>query len=246
VSQANMQAYLPYVQQLEDLVSVSLSVTNTSLPDAQIRFALDGQPSQQLRDLINLQDRRETGDFFTSSQLRNQTIGLISETLDSTSVIIDPACGVGDLLIACAQNLPCSQDISATVHTWGNQIRGFDIHPEFIRVAKVRLLLTAIRRGIPRGPVELPPLEEIFPHVKVGNGLGASGEINQASHIVLNPPYGTMQSPSNCNWTSGKVSMAAVFLAECLAHARQDTHLVAILPDVLRTGIMTPRIRTAV
>ena len=46
-----------------------------------------------------------------------------------------------------------------------------------------------------------------------------------------------MNAPIRCsNWTSGKVSAAAVFLEKYVTTLESRAHVVAILPEVLRTG----------
>jgi hypothetical protein len=54
--------------------------------------------------------------------------------------------------------------------------------------------------------------------------------------ILTNPPFSHTIAPSKCAWSEGKVSQAAVFVMKCLDHAGDGTRLIAILPDVLRTG----------
>jgi len=241
-----MEAFELYVSSLEDL---ALRVGSLASPDAvdeaHVAAALDGQPGERLRKLVTLPARRRSGAFFTGHVVADRAMGPYLATLSEGSIVCDPACGVADLLIACARHLPLQQDLVATVASWGEQLRGLDIHPEFIRAAKARLVLQAIALGVPLRGCRLPPLDQTFPHLKVGNaydGMTAAA----VSHIVLNPPYGKVPAPPDCAWGSGKVSQAALFLDRCLADAAVGTHIVAILPDVLRTGTLYSRWRAAV
>ena len=54
--------------------------------------------------------------------------------------------------------------------------------------------------------------------------------------IVVNPPFSYGVADERCAWASGRVSQAASFMDVCLRNATKGTHILAILPDVLRTG----------
>jgi hypothetical protein len=64
-----------------------------------------------------------------------------------------------------------------------------------------------------------------------------------ATQIVLNPPYGKVRAPEGCSWATGKVSQAAIFAERCVSAAAPGTRLVAILPDVRRSGSFYARWR---
>ncbi len=52
----------------------------------------------------------------------------------------------------------------------------------------------------------------------------------------MNPPYTMMEAPADAKWASGSVNSAAVFMETCLRRGKSGTRVVAILPDVLRSG----------
>src|SRR5438034_1046121 len=81
-----------------------------------------------------------------------------------------------------------------------------------VRDAKARLILLALSRGVPLGDTALPPLAETFPYLRVGDGFAETAIDQAMSHIVLNPPYAKVMAPTDCPWSSGKVSQAALFL----------------------------------
>lgn len=243
---ASMEAFEPYVLSLESLVLRAGSVAFMNAEDkGHIAAALNGQPSESLRKLVTLPARRSAGAFFTGQAVADRALEPYTPTLSDLSIVYDPACGAADLLLACARRLPLQHDLAATVARWGNQLRGLDVHPEFIRAAKARLVLLAIARGVPTGGPPLPPLAQTFPHLRVADALDEMAATS-ASHILLNPPYGKVPAPADCHWGSGKVSQAALFLDRCLADATTGTRVVAILPDVLRTGTLYSRWRAAV
>jgi hypothetical protein len=52
----------------------------------------------------------------------------------------------------------------------------------------------------------------------------------------MNPPFTVRPILEQFDWATGNVSMAAMFLSHCVQHADDGTHVVAVLPEVLRTG----------
>jgi len=108
--------------------------------------------------------------------------------------------------------------------------------PQFLRAAKIRLLLLALERGATHRGEQLPSQEDLFPLIQQNDGLVALEVIPPASAYVLNPPFGYMETPADCDWSSGRVSVAAVFVAKCVEVAPPGSKVIAILPDVLRSG----------
>lgn len=246
VSPELMAAYEPYVGSLEFLAGTLLEGRTLALEEKQIANLLDGHPGAKLRDLIPVTTRKASGAFFTGSSLASQALAPIAHTIGPESILFDPACGVGDLLVAAARCLPVESDLGATITSWGRQIGGTDIFPEFVRGAKARLILLASSMGISLDYPPSPNWAEAFPELAVGDGISAMVRSSSASHILLNPPYPKVPAPEPCAWGSGKVSQAAVFLEACLAATQPGARIVAILPDVLRTGSLYARWRAMV
>jgi len=139
-------------------------------------------------------------------------------------------------LLTCADFLPITSDLIETLHHWGNNLIGSDIQPEFINATKTRLSLLALLKGAVDNQTISKELNCAFPQIKQRNGLTDKEVFNKATHIVINPPFTMIETPQECSWTSGKVNSAAVFLEICVNNAQIGTNLVAILPDVLRSG----------
>jgi methylase of polypeptide subunit release factors len=231
-----MIEFRPYLDYLDSLIAEVANRSNYSAYAAHIDDVLDGQPARELRRFVPLDDLRAAGAFFTGSRLSKFALKTLLATLDSQSVILDPACGTGDLLIACATRLPKGNDLLSTLQSWGSQIIGRDLYPEFIHAAKARLTLAAIREGTSLGAHPLPQIQKTFASIKKLSGLTDYSAIEAATHIVLNPPYMMIEAPEDCAWASGKVNAAALFLEACVLHAQVGTRIAAILPDVLRSG----------
>ena len=230
-----MKAFDSYVAQLSLLADTSPGDRNTPWRQA-VDAALDGQPSDELRRLVPLSERRAAGAFFTGARLSSIVARSIAPTLDADSVVLDPACGAGDLLVACAARLSRTGDIPVT--DWGPRLVGRDLHKEFVQAAQIRLFLKSARLGLlgERQRRRTANAEKFFSSVQVGCGLGDRAAFRRATHIVLNPPFTPVVAPPHCSWGQGQINSAAMFLESCLAHATPGTRVVAILPDVLRGG----------
>ncbi len=231
-----MKTFEPYVQNLENLASKLLSLNLLNHQDhLMIESALNGQPSKALRSLVPVAELRQSGVFFTNRNLADRLVSLIIPEIKRGMVIYDPACGAGDLLLACARHLPISDDLGTTLSNWNYRLRGADLYQPFIRATKIRLLLLAIERGSRLHAPSLE-LEQLFPDIQVCNTLSSEEVILDNICVIINPPYTMVETPKTCTWTSGLVSQAALFLEKYVKDASPGTQIVAILPDVLRTG----------
>ncbi len=230
-----MRSFEVYTSKIEELAKTSLRSLESSAAK-EIVVALNGGPGSELRRLIPLEKRRQKGAFFTHSKLAKQAIRILSPKLSSSAVLLDPACGAGDLLIACTKYLAVASNLEDTLELWGTRLVGYDLDSRFVRLTKARLLLAAIARGLKKESKAHLILDLLFPRISVGDGLRLVEKTENISHVLLNPPYFVTETPKNSTWSSGKVSMAAIFVEKYLSHLAEGTEMIAILPDVLRTG----------
>ncbi|MBI3920227.1 MAG: N-6 DNA methylase [Armatimonadetes bacterium] len=243
-----MKAFEPYVKHLEDLADKTSAGSHWDDIGVRcaIEAALDGEPAEQLRCLVSLDQLRKSGAFFTGSSLARRAVKLLAGSLTEHSIVLDPACGAGDLLIAVASHLPTKQSLPETLACWGRQIVARDLHIEFTGAARIRLAFAALLQGDFANNAELPQLEDAFPLVGSGCGLADEQAIRMATHIVVNPPFTLTDAPKECLWASGKVSAAAIFLEACVLKSKPGTRIAAILPDVLRSGTRYRKWREAI
>ena len=227
--------FLEYVCLVEDFIGIATSM-DWSRFEAIAKRVLDGQTNEVIRKTMTLGTRKETGAFFTGTKLSDELVSTLIEPLDTTSRILDPACGTGDLLIACSRLLPVESSLLDTLQAWGHQLYGVDICPDFVRATKARLTLAAAIRVGAIDEVNKAVLSDAFPGVRLGDGLNVGGDLASMTHIVLNPPYGYTSAPKSVEWSEGRVSTAAVFLDYVLDSCNAGTNVAAILPDVLRCG----------
>ena len=154
--------------------------------------------------------------------------------------------GAGDLLIEVARHLPVDKDLTRTLGWWGDLLHGRDVEPDFVRLAKARLVLFAVSRGAVVNTHSSVELDEVLPGIQVGDGLDLLSSGWTGGHIAMNPPYTYAQAPDNVDWAQGRTSLAAIFLAASVQRTQPGTRLTAILPDVIRTGSRYARLRSLV
>jgi hypothetical protein len=247
---SSAEGYGVYVNQLRSLVAAAGAGWTGSLAD-EVAGALDGQAAEALRAQVSIGVRREKGQFFTTSALRRRLHQLSGGRLSGP--FFDPACGAGDLLLFAAEMLDLKDSLAETLDYWSGQLAGFDLEPEFVEAARARLHLAAVQRHnslveSQRRPSETVSVEpvEVFDGLKVGDGQEGVAELSGAATVLLNPPYGLQAAPLDCDWGSGKVPRAAVWVESVLHKMPIGGRLVAILPDSLRSGSRSGRWRIAI
>jgi hypothetical protein len=235
----SLSGFAPYVTELEQLAYQALRTTRPA--DTALMPHLDGQAGRVLRRTVELDLLRQQGAFFTGEQLSTRAAALVHPA----ARYFDGTCGCGDLLLAVAQHLPVHRTVAATLRAWNRRLSGIDCHEPFVRAARARLALHAASRGAQPSRCRAG-LEDLLPAVRVGDLFAVQQRLRRGSALLLNPPYGLTQCPADVDWSSGRVSAAAVFAMHAQRLLPADGKLVAILPDVLRSGSRYARWRTEI
>ena len=201
-----------------------------------VGYLLNGEASSALRRHVSEPVRKANGLFFTSELLANQLAANIQDILSQGRKFLDPACGAGNLLISCAKHLPVRRGLADTIQLWSEVIHGCDLHDTFVEATKLRLLLLAAMRTKDFDAIgTYIDNKDVFPGVKVGDAWKQPYYPDVECYVV-NPPFGYIEAPENCSWTSGKVQKAAMFVNLIFNSTSPGNQLIAILPDVLRSG----------
>lgn len=206
--------------------------------------ALYIKPYQILRDNNRDDELRTKGVFFSGSDIADKLIALLGD-INPLDNVIDPCCGIGDLLLAYVKRLPQGPDPQKTVLNWANIVYGNDINKDFVDVAKLRLVMSAFYLCDKRytiGNCLDVWKDSCFHNLTSLNALDM--DINMFKTILLNPPFQQEVVKKEYTWSSGRVSMAAVFLYE-LFHKNKLARFAAILPDVIRSGTRYQKFRTS-
>lgn len=189
-----------------------------------------------LRELLSIEEMREAGSFFTGQELASRVLSLLQAPLTFSSVVLDPTCGAGNLLIEASRKLGVETTLSATLKAWGQVLWGFDIHVHFIEATKLRLVIEALNQGVEQD-CDLKEAFDLLPNIRVQDALTiGKDELKEVTHVVMNPPFTIWPSPKENYWKDGKVNAAGVVLDYYLRVLPKDCRISAILPDVLRSG----------
>ncbi|MEO0419079.1 MAG: hypothetical protein AAF249_09455 [Pseudomonadota bacterium] len=220
-----------FVYGAEKLVSEEFKLAGRSVEAEPL---LNGAPYKAFRDCIDLLDRRASGTFFTGTIKARQLAEQLRTMVHPGAMVMDPTCGMGDLLLAYAEGLPIESSLHETLISWGKQLSGFDLNPDLVRLTKARLILQARLRGGFAG--ELIQSDPCFQQIQVGDMMAAKDALSVPDGFMFNPPFGVVKEVSDCSWSAGSVNAAALFLAELIAQKRDSSPVSAILPEVLRCG----------
>lgn len=188
-----------------------------------------------LRELLTIEEMREAGSFFTGQELATKAVSLLP-AITSNSVVLDPTCGAGNLLIEASRKLGVEPTLSATLKVWGNVLWGFDLYLHFIEATKLRIIVEALSQGIEQD-CDLEEAFKLLPHIVVKDALKVEvHELETVTHVLMNPPFTIKQSPKENYWKEGKVNTAGIVLDRYLRKLPKGCKVSAILPDVLRSG----------
>ncbi len=189
-----------------------------------------------LRKLLSIDEMREAGSFFTGQALASKVISSFNKPITFKSIVLDPTCGAGNLLIEASRQLGVEATLSETLKEWGKVLWGFDIHPHFIEAAKIRIVIEAINRGVEQNC----GLEEAFSflsNIYIKDALAINYEdIETVTHVIMNPPFTIWSSPKENYWKEGNVNAAGILFDKYLRVLPKNCLISAILPDVLRSG----------
>ncbi len=216
-------------QSLKDLI---LSIEETLLNPSVDLDSFD----IVLREYLSIDEMREVGCFFTGQALAHKLVASLPNPILSDSIVLDPACGAGNLLIECSRRLPVCDTLSVTLANWGKVLWGYDLYPSFIDAAKLRLIIEAMTRGAQRD-CGIDKAFELLPNICVKDALDIHvQDLDKVTHIVINPPFTICESPKINFWKRGKVNSAGVFVDKYVRNLPDGCSLGFILPDVLRSG----------
>ncbi|MBP9225666.1 MAG: hypothetical protein KBF76_17475, partial [Verrucomicrobiales bacterium] len=113
-------------------------------------------------------------------------------------------------------------------------VYGYDIHPEFVSIAKKRLVLLAAQRT--QQSAKGLDTSIFFHDIKSRDFLQDTPELRGDFHIIANPPFHAQNAPDNFRFSSGKTNSAALILHKCIEIIPTNCRIAAILPDVIRSG----------
>ncbi|AND13326.1 N-6 DNA methylase [Proteus mirabilis] len=189
-----------------------------------------------LRSILPLEEMREAGCFFTGEDLSVKAIDSFCKSISSQSIILDPTCGAGNLLIACSRKLKIEVTLSKTLQLWGNILRGYDLYAAFVTTAKLRIIIEALSRGA-HSDCNIDEALDLLPFIQTRDAMTVTAkDVEKITHVIMNPPFNSWLSPRINYWKQGKVNSAGIILDHYIRILPNHCNISAILPDVLRSG----------
>lgn len=198
---------------------------------ASLQSEANLDPNDALKDSLTSHTRRKAGAFFTEPDLADTLVAPWRRELQGDATVMDPACGSGNLLIAATRHFKRARDRERLLEHWQDRIFGRDLFEEFVLSARLRVF----RAAQPKAKSS-PSLGKLFTGIQTGCSLSDADAYAHASHVVMNPPFTLVKAPEGCEWRTGRVSSAALFLEAAVQNCAAGTRIAALLPDVLRSG----------
>src|SRR3546814_392540 len=147
---------------------------------------LNGLPYRAFRQSVRIDERRHQGTFFSGPSIARALAEWIRPLIPTGGMVVDPTCGIGDILLAYAELLPLAPTLETTLDTWSHQIAGIERRPDLVSMTKARLVALARFRGHFNTPLE--SVDTMFPHIVVGDMFSDAPRIARAAGILFNPP----------------------------------------------------------
>lgn len=231
-----MKEYKETVNLLDSELQSFLKKPKESWKETALKY-VDGFAANELRRLIKLETRRENGTFFTHSKLGKKVLSLLKPKFTKEFIVYDPACGASNLLISVADFAREKNNIQ----NLETKLLGTDKYTEFIEASRLRLQINQLIHGS-----DVPDKKIFDENIVAADGLQFNKFYESATHIVVNPPFNQIPSGNQLSWAKGRVSAAALFIDKIIQHSKSGASIIAILPDVLRSGSRYDKWRTLV
>lgn len=179
---------------------------------------------------------RQSGCFFTGKKLTSFLLTSVDKESCNESIFLDPTCGLGNLLIEASKSLPIFKGLDETLKYWGNHLVGYDIFNEFVEGTKLRIIIEAINRGA-KNNCSIEEAMTLLHRIARKDVMSLNiNELKDVTHALLNPPFSNWDSPKTNYWKNGKINSAGIITDHLIRILPGETKILAILPDVLRSG----------
>lgn len=193
-------------------------------------------------DLLTLSDRRKHGIFFSGSAWAQTLVSQLE--VGRWKRFLDPSVGTGDLLVEICMQLPLATSPNETLEDWSSRLAAVDLRESFLQIAWARIQAVAIARHREFGWVEeIPVLRNLPASFRTGDALELALDLRAGDCVIMNPPYQLSSAPDSSFVGAGKRSAAAFHLEHVIKEADIGVGIVALVPEVLRSGTSYQRFR---
>lgn len=218
----------------QDLIESGDLYSELNSVECERQKLLNNDIKDVIYNTLTLLDRRAHGIFFSGPKWAK----ILSSKIDISKWerFVDPSVGTGDLLLEICANLPLELSFCETVRSWSRRLLAIDLRESFLRITWFRIQMLALRRHRVTDPNTngiLLALPETF---VAGDSLAIKFQLNASDCVIMNPPYQRVVAGDHSFVGRGKRSAAALHIEHVLLHSMPGTGIVALLPDVLRSG----------
>lgn len=219
------------------------TLSDDLIASTDINSHADGMATAMVYDVLSLSDRRQHGIFFSGAAWAKTLVSQLDVL--RWKRFLDPSVGTGDLLIEICLQLPLESSVSLTLSAWSKRLAAIDLRESFLHIAWARIQSLAHTRH-----AELSGKSEEFTpfplptSFRVGDALKIPLELHEGDCVIMNPPYQRVIAPDSSFVGAGKRSAAAFHIEHVLNNAKMGVGIVALIPDVLRSGTSYRRFRS--
>lgn len=195
--------------------------------------------------VLSREDRKVHGVFFSGPEWAKTLTAHVD--ISRWTRFVDPSAGTGDILLEICRSFPLANSLQATVRNWGKKLVAGDLRSSFLRIAWARIVKLAVERhAIQPTPSQLHALLVLPEAFICSDMLKTNFKLTENDCVIMNPPYQRIQAGSSSFVGQGLRSAAALHVEHILHIAPAGVGMVALVPEVLRTGASYGRFRREV
>lgn len=188
---------------------------------------------------------KSKGAFFTSYDVAAELSGYVCRN-GSKVRVLDPACGAGDLLLAHLAHQKVPLSLKEALVVYNQFVLGSDVESVFVECTKLRIIHYALLQGC---HWDLDSLEEgktLLSSITCADALSSDVWKDGYDVVLMNPPYFSLGEYQGDIWGAKRITAAAAFLEKAISHSADGVQILAILPDVLRSGSRYAKLRNLI
>lgn len=214
----------------------------------------NGEDLSELYSRLNdPEDAKKFGKFYTPAPVVSHVLGRLGYPGEHDRVLMDPACGTGAFLVHAARRYLEARP-GASWEDLVREIRGVDVDPVAVLIARARILETALDAGLRVGEspfrVECRDALELGPYP---NGTLFDEAEREApdvgfGYVVGNPPYGKVHSSDPRiapyrDTVHGHANLYGIFLALAVGMLGEGGRLGFVVPRSFASGLYFKNLR---
>ena len=201
--------------------------------------------------LNDLEDIKRLGKFYTPSPVASYVLRRLGYPGEQDGPLLDPACGTGSFLVEATRRY-LTANPGAKWKDLTREIRGVDIDPVAVLIARTQVLETVLEAGLQVDGASLQidcrdalapgsaNRDTLFEHIEELEEL--------AGYVVGNPPYGKIHSSDPRiapykDTVHGHANLYGIFLTLAVSRLKAGGHLGFVVPRSFASGLYFKNLR---